>query len=226
MISVFDMYKIGIGPSSSHTVGPMKAGRQFIDELLAQNLLARTTAVRADVYGSLSLTGRGHNTDIAILLGLMGYLPDSVPIEHIEPAVAAVKTDGRLTLNEAEPARSKTIAFDFKADMPFHRDFLPLHENGMTLTAKADDTVLLAKTYYSIGGGFIVEEADFGKADNSAVEVPYPYKNAADILRHCHEQGLPLSSLMRKNELALRPEAELATASTAANTPKASCRDL
>ena len=210
MISVFDMYKIGIGPSSSHTVGPMKAGRQFLNELLAQNLLARTTAVRADVYGSLSLTGRGHNTDIAILLGLMGYLPDSVPIEHIEPAVAAVKTDGRLTLNEAEPARSKTIAFDFKADMPFHRDFLPLHENGMTLTAKADDTVLLTKTYYSIGGGFIVEEADFGKADNSAVEVPYPYKNAADILRHCHEQGLPLSSLMRKNELALRSEAELA----------------
>ena len=113
MISVFDMYKIGIGPSSSHTVGPMKAGRQFIDALLADNLLARTTAVRADVYGSLSLTGRGHNTDIAILLGLMGYLPDSVPIEHIEPAIAAVKTDGRLTLNEAEPARSKTIAFDF-----------------------------------------------------------------------------------------------------------------
>ena len=210
MISVFDMYKIGIGPSSSHTVGPMKAGRQFIDELLAQDLLARTTRVRADVYGSLSLTGRGHNTDIAILLGLMGYLPDSVPIEHIEAAIAAVKNDGRLTLNEAEPARSKTIAFDFKADMPFHRDFLPLHENGMTLTAKADDTVLLAKTYYSIGGGFIVEEAQFGKSDDNAVAVPYPYKNAEDILRHCREQGLPISSLMRKNELALRPEAELA----------------
>ena len=126
MISVFDMYKIGIGPSSSHTVGPMKAGKRFIDELLANNLLARTTRVRADVYGSLSLTGRGHNTDIAILLGLMGYQPDSVPIEHIEAAIAAVKADGRLTLNEADPATAQTLAFDYQADLPFHRNFLSI----------------------------------------------------------------------------------------------------
>ena len=210
MISVFDMYKIGIGPSSSHTVGPMKAGKRFIDELLARHLLARTTRVRADVYGSLSLTGRGHNTDIAILLGLMGYQPDSVPIEHIEAAIAAVKADGRLTLNEADPATAQTLAFDYQADLPFHRNFLPLHENGMTLTALADEETLLTKTYYSIGGGFIVEEADFGKADNHTLAVPYPYQHAADILRHCREQGLPISTLMRKNELALRPEAELA----------------
>ena len=210
MISVFDMFKIGIGPSSSHTVGPMKAGKQFIDELIAQNLLTRTSGVRADVYGSLSLTGRGHNTDLAILLGLMGYRPDSVPIAHIEPAIAAVKKEGFLTLNEADPANCQRIAFDFKADMPFHRQFLPLHENGMTLTAFAGDSVLYEKTYYSIGGGFITDAAHFGEAADSRVEVPFPYNNAADILRHCAEQGLPISSLARKNELALHSEAELA----------------
>ncbi len=209
MISVFDMFKIGIGPSSSHTVGPMKAGKQFIDDLIAQGVFARTDHVRADVYGSLSLTGRGHNTDLAILLGLMGYMPDSVPIEHIEPAIAAVKNDSRLILNEADPANSKTIPFDFKTDMPFHREFLKLHENGMTLTAWAGDEELLKKTYYSIGGGFIVDEEHFGQADADAKPVPFPYKNAADIVRHCNEQGLSISSLMRKNELALRSEEEL-----------------
>ena len=145
MISVFDMFKIGIGPSSSHTVGPMKAGKQFIDDLIAKGVFARTDHVRADVYGSLSLTGRGHSTDLAILLGLMGYMPDSVPIEHIEPAIAAIKSEGRLILNEADPANSKTIPFDFKTDMPFHREFLKLHENGMTLTAYAGDEELLKK---------------------------------------------------------------------------------
>ena len=209
MISVFDMYKIGIGPSSSHTVGPMKAGRQFIDDLLAAGQLVRTDHIRADVYGSLSLTGRGHNTDLAILLGLMGYRPDSVDIEYIPQAIEAVKTNGRLTLNEAEPENSQTIAFDFKADMPFHREFLKLHENGMTLTAYAGEEELLTKTYYSIGGGFIVDEEHFGKTTASAVQEPFPYQNAADILRHCAEQGLSISSLIRKNELALHSDEEL-----------------
>ena len=209
MISIFDMYKIGIGPSSSHTVGPMKAGRQFIDDLLAAGQLARTDHIRADVYGSLSLTGRGHNTDLAILLGLMGYRPDSVDIEYIPQAIEAVKTNGRLTLNEAEPENSQTIAFDFKADMPFHREFLKLHENGMILTAYAGEEVLLTKTYYSIGGGFIVDEEHFGKTTVSAVQEPFPYQNAADILRHCAEQGLSISSLIRKNELALHSDEEL-----------------
>ena len=209
MISIFDMYKIGIGPSSSHTVGPMKAGRQFIDDLLAAGQLARTDHIRADVYGSLSLTGRGHNTDLAILLGLMGYRPDSVDIEYIPQAIEAVKTNGRLTLNEAEPENSQTIAFDFKADMPFHREFLKLHENGMTLTAYAGEEELLTKTYYSIGGGFIVDEEHFGETTVSAVQEPFPYKNAADILRHCAEQGLSISSLIRKNELALHSDEEL-----------------
>lgn len=123
MISVFDMYKIGIGPSSSHTVGPDESR-----PAVPQRTAGAKTCLRAPPPSVPTFTarfpspGRGHNTDIAILLGLMGYLPNSVPIEHIEPAIAAVKTDGRLTLNEAEPARSKTIAFDFKADMPFHRD--------------------------------------------------------------------------------------------------------
>ncbi|MDO4643593.1 MAG: L-serine ammonia-lyase [Cardiobacteriaceae bacterium] len=209
MISVFAMYKIGIGPSSSHTVGPMKAGRQFIDDLLAHNLLMRTDRIRADVYGSLSLTGRGHNTDIAILLGLMGYHPDSVDIEYIPQAIAAVKTTHQLTLNEANPNQSKCIAFDYQEDMPFHHNFLPLHENGMTLNAYANDVLLLSKTYYSIGGGFIVDAEHFGMNNDYAVEIPFPYKNAEDLLHHCRESGLPFSSVAKRNELALYDEATL-----------------
>ena len=209
MISVFDMYKIGIGPSSSHTVGPMKAGRQFVLDLLTAGLLARTDHVRADVYGSLSLTGRGHNTDLAILLGLMGYQPDSVDIEYIPQAIEAVKINGHLTLNEADPANSRTIAFDFKVDMPFHREFLKLHENGMTLTACAGEEVLLTKTYYSIGGGFIVDEEHFGVADKSESNEPFPYRNAAELVRHCKDQGLPISGIIRQNELSQRSETEL-----------------
>ena len=191
MISIFDMYKIGIGPSSSHTVGPMKAGRQFIDDLLAAGQLARTDHIRADVYGSLSLTGRGHNTDLAILLGLMGYRPDSVDIEYIPRAIEAVKTNGRLTLNEAEPENSQTIAFDFKADMPFHREFLKLHENGMILTAYAGEEVLLTKTYYSIGGGFIVDEEHFGKRTLPLPERgghPAPLRRAGPLHLLAHPQ--------------------------------------
>ena len=210
MISVFDMYKIGIGPSSSHTVGPMKAGRQFVFGLLAAGLLARTDHIRADVYGSLSLTGRGHNTDLAILLGLMGYQPDSVDIEYIPKAIEAVKTDHRLTLNEADPAHSKTIAFDFKADMPFHREFLKLHENGMTLTAWADNEQLLSKTYYSIGGGFIVDEEHFGAASVGESHEPYPYHNAAELVAHCTAQGKSISDIIRANELSVRSADELA----------------
>ncbi|UKH32757.1 L-serine ammonia-lyase [Actinobacillus pleuropneumoniae] len=209
MISVFDIFKVGIGPSSSHTVGPMKAAKQFIDELLVRKLLAKTDRLQADIYGSLALTGRGHSTDIAVVMGLMGYLPDNVDIERIETVIEQVKQESRLVVAEAIPEMAKTIIFDFYKDMPFHYDFLARHENGMILKAFEGETLLFEKTFYSIGGGFIVDDENFDSQADDTVSVPFPYKNAEDLLKHCKEQGLPLSSLVWKNETALRPKQEI-----------------
>ncbi|MBE2894093.1 L-serine ammonia-lyase [Spirabiliibacterium falconis] len=200
MISIFDMFKVGIGPSSSHTVGPMKAGKQFLDELLSQNLLSEIDRICVDVYGSLAFTGIGHSTDIAIIMGLTGALPDTVDIEAIPHFMAALKRDHRLPI-----AHHKTITFNIEQDLRFHATFLPLHENGMRFRAFRQDTLCYAQTYYSIGGGFIVDEAHFNQADNTPQDVPYPYHSADDILTHCQTQGFAISTLMLKNEAALRP---------------------
>ncbi|ALB67995.1 L-serine dehydratase [Cronobacter dublinensis 1210] len=205
MISVFDIFKIGIGPSSSHTVGPMKAGKQFTDDLIAQRLLEKVTKVVVDVYGSLSLTGKGHHTDIAIIMGLAGNLPDTVDIDSIPGFIQDVNTHSRLML----AGGAHEVAFPVDQCMNFHADNLPLHENGMRITALANDEVIYSQTYYSIGGGFIVDEAHFGQTQTSTTPVPYPYKTAADLQRHCRETGLSLSGLMMKNELALHSKEAL-----------------
>lgn len=197
MISVFDMFKVGIGPSSSHTVGPMKAAKEFVDELQSRKFLAKIDRLKVDVYGSLSLTGRGHNTDIAIIMGLMGYLPHNVDIERIDNTIESLKQNKQLVVAESSD-EPKQIQFDFFEDMPFHNDFLPLHENGVKFTALSGEEILFENTYYSIGGGFIVDEANFEKVKESDVSVPFPYRNAADLLRHCKENGLPISSLVWK----------------------------
>ncbi|MBN6076469.1 L-serine ammonia-lyase [Aggregatibacter actinomycetemcomitans] len=207
MISVFDMFKIGIGPSSSHTVGPMKAGKQFIDDLITQHLLEKTQKIQVDVYGSLSMTGLGHGTDIAIIMGLAGYLPHNVEIERIPAFIAEVKKIAKLPLAEGK----QLTQFDPATDMIFHQTFLPLHENGMTITAFHQEQELYKQTYYSIGGGFIVDEAHFNQTEKNEMNVPYPYHIAADILRSCQESGLSISSLMMQNELALHSEDELKT---------------
>ncbi|KGQ58078.1 L-serine dehydratase 1 [Gallibacterium anatis] len=205
MISVFDMYKIGIGPSSSHTVGPMKAGKEFIDHLVQQQQLKQVTRLHIDVYGSLSMTGRGHNTDIAIILGLAGYLPDNVDIDHIPLFIDQIKKQKRFPLALAQ----HEIAFDFYQDMQFHSTFLPLHENGMTISAYHQDECLYSNTYYSIGGGFIVDEAHFNQEQSDEQQVPFPYKSAADLIHHCQENGLAISGIMLRNELALHGKTEL-----------------
>ncbi|EOL8938768.1 L-serine ammonia-lyase [Cronobacter dublinensis] len=205
MISVFDIFKIGIGPSSSHTVGPMKAGKQFTDDLIAQRLLEKVTKVVVDVYGSLSLTGKGHHTDIAIIMGLAGNLPDTVDIDSIPGFIQDVNTHSRLMLASG----AHEVAFPVDQCMNFHADNLPLHENGMRITALANDEVIYSQTYYSIGGGFIVDEAHFGQTQTSTTPVLYPYKTAADLQRHCRETGLSLSGLMMKNELALHSKEAL-----------------
>ena len=200
MISVFDMFKVGIGPSSSHTVGPMKAGKQLIDDLIARGQFEQTMDLHVDVYGSLSMTGRGHSTDIAIIMGLAGYLPHNVDIDMIPHFIEKVKQTALLPISEGK----KTVKFDFENNLIFHRTFLKLHENGMTITALDEHrTELYRQTYYSIGGGFIVDEAHFGNEEKSTITVPYPYKNAEDILKHCSDNGLMLSTVMLENEIAL-----------------------
>ncbi len=205
MISVFDIFKIGIGPSSSHTVGPMKAGKQFTDDLINQGLLQSVTRVVVDVYGSLSLTGKGHHTDIAIIMGLAGNLPDTVDIDAIPGFIQDVETRGRLMLASGQ----REVEFPLDNCMNFHADNLSLHENGMRITALSGERTVYSQTYYSIGGGFIVDEAHFGEVNATQAHVPYPYSSAADLQRHCRETGLSLSGLMMKNELALHTKEEL-----------------
>ena len=205
MVSVFDIFKIGIGPSSSHTVGPMKAGKQFIDDLLAAGQLHDTTRIAVDVYGSLSLTGKGHHTDIAIIMGLAGNLPHDVDIDSIAGFMRDVEQRGRLLLAKGV----HEVDFPQLGGMNFHSTNLPLHENGMSISAYAGEQVLHSKTYYSIGGGFIVDEENFGQLANSSVAVPYPYRSALDLQQHCKDTGLSLSGLVMQNELALRSKAEI-----------------
>ncbi len=199
MISVFDMFKVGIGPSSSHTVGPMKAGKQFVDLLIEQGKLQDVTRVAVDVYGSLSLTGKGHHTDIAIIMGQAGFEPASVDIDSIPVFIKDVEARERLLL--AQGARE--VDFPREGGMVFRSENLSLHENGMTLYAFAGDRLLERKTYYSIGGGFIVDEAHFGQSVLDEVAVPYPFHLAKELLSHCRDTGMSLSGLVMKNELAL-----------------------
>lgn len=209
MISVFNMFKVGIGPSSSHTVGPMKAAKQFIDELLNKGKFQRTSRIVVDVYGSLALTGRGHNTDTAIIMGLMGYLPDNVDISRIDSVISHIKQFYQITLNEASPTQSKEIAFDFYQNIPFHFEFLPRHENAMTITAYEQQTPIYMKTFYSIGGGFIVDDEHFALTQQENISIPYPYQYASDILQYCKDLSISISSFAWKNELALHSKQEI-----------------
>ncbi|ADO48234.1 L-serine ammonia-lyase [[Enterobacter] lignolyticus] len=205
MISIFDMFKVGIGPSSSHTVGPMKAGKQFVDDLVEKGLIDDVTRVVVDVYGSLSLTGKGHHTDIAIIMGLAGNMPDTVDIDAIPAFIRDVETRGKLPLARGR----REVDFPLNDGMRFHSDNLSLHENGMQIHALVGDKVVYSKTYYSIGGGFIVDEEHFGKDSSSELNVPYPFKSATDMLGYCKETGLSLSGMVMHNELALHSKQEI-----------------
>ncbi|GGY05536.1 L-serine ammonia-lyase [Streptomyces anandii] len=207
-ISVFDLFSIGIGPSSSHTVGPMRAARIFARRLRGEGLLERTASLRAELYGSLGATGHGHGTPKAVLLGLEGDSPRTVDVETADERVEAIKASGRLRLlGEHE------IAFSFDDDMVLHRrKALPYHANGMTLWAyDASGAELLTKTYYSVGGGFVVDEdavgADRIKLDDTVLK--YPFRTGDELLRLTKETGLSISSLMLENERAWRTEEEI-----------------
>lgn len=205
MSSVFDIFKIGIGPSSSHTVGPMFAGKKFTDELIAQNLMPSVTRIEADVYGSLSLTGKGHQTDIAIIMGLAGNKPDTVDIDSISDFINKVTKTKSLCIYDGK----YVVDFPLETSMVFHNEFLPLHENGMVLSAYKGDELLFTQTYYSVGGGKIVMEQDFGKEEQNSIKLPYPFHSASELLAHCSDTGLSISSIVMKNELAMHSKEEI-----------------
>ncbi|RJT17398.1 L-serine ammonia-lyase [Buttiauxella izardii] len=205
MISIFDMFKVGIGPSSSHTVGPMKAGKLFVDDLVEKGLLESTTRIAVDVYGSLSLTGKGHHTDIAIIMGLAGNEPATVDIDSIPAFIRDVETRERLWLAQGR----HEVDFPKDSGMCFRNDNLSLHENGMTVHAFSGEQEIYTKTYYSIGGGFIVDEENFGKDAVDEIVVPYSFNSAEEMLNHCKETGMSLSGVIMQNELALHSRKEI-----------------
>ena len=207
-ISVFDLFSIGIGPSSSHTVGPMRAARMFARRLRNEDLLDSVASVRAELYGSLGATGHGHGTPKAVLLGLEGDSPRTVDVESADERVEKIKEGGLIRLlGEHE------IAFSFDDDMVLHRrKALPYHANGMTLWAfDASGAELLTKTYYSVGGGFVVDEDAVG-ADRIVLDdtvLKYPFRTGDELLRLTRETGLSISALMLENERAWRTEEEI-----------------
>ncbi|GGQ95731.1 L-serine ammonia-lyase [Streptomyces flaveolus] len=207
-ISVFDLFSIGIGPSSSHTVGPMRAARMFARRLRNEELLGSVASVRAELYGSLGATGHGHGTPKAVLLGLEGESPRTVDVETADDRVETIRTSGRIRL-----LGEREIAFSYDDDMVLHRrETLPYHANGMTLWAyDAAGTEVLSKTYYSVGGGFVVDEdavgADRIKLDDTVLK--YPFRTGDELLRLTEETGLSISALMLENERAWRDEDEI-----------------
>jgi L-serine dehydratase len=211
-ISVFDLFKIGIGPSSSHTVGPMRAARLFALRLAHDGLLERTARVAGQLYGSLGATGKGHGSDKAVLLGLAGHEPDTVDVDAIPALLAAIRGGGQLPLLGRHP-----IAFAEKTDLKFHRrETLPFHANGMRFTAfDAAGTELCTRAYYSVGGGFVVSDevaADGAKQKviaPDATVLPHPFTTGDQLLAQTKALGVGIAEVMRRNERHWRSDAEI-----------------
>ena len=215
-LSVFDMFRIGIGPSSSHTVGPMRAGLAFTTELAA---LAQPARIAVDLYGSLGATGRGHSTDRAVLLGLAGHDPETVAIDVVDALLPALAATGSLTL-----PGGTAIPLDLAADVRFTpRTVLPYHVNALTITASDHrGRTVLQRTYYSVGGGFVMVQTNDDASDPQVaslatsqsgvgidVPAPHPFTTAAQLLAACAESGLSIAELVRANEEAVRPHATI-----------------
>jgi L-serine dehydratase len=205
MLSAFDIFKIGIGPSSSHTVGPMRAALLFARSLEQRGLLARVARLRVDLFGSLGATGHGHATDQGVILGLFGDAPDTVRPETVQPRLEALRRGGTLMLLGSTP-----IAFDRVRDIAFRgEESLPEHPNAMRFTAFAtDDAVLAEGRYFSVGGGFVVEGGQ-AVAQTAAVAVPHPFSTGDELMAQCRANDLSVAALVLRNECAWRPEAEV-----------------
>ncbi|MCA4134559.1 L-serine ammonia-lyase [Arthrobacter sp. M4] len=207
-LSTLDLFSVGIGPSSSHTVGPMRAARLFTNSLAAAGLLESVARVKSELFGSLGATGHGHGSDKAVILGLQGESPETVDTDRADQMVADAAHARKLNL-----AGSRPISFYKDDDVILHRrKSLPAHPNGMTFTAyDAEGTVLREGTFYSVGGGFVVDEQAAGAdriVEDSTV-LPYPFTTGAQLLAHCRREGMRISDIMLANELAWRTEEEL-----------------
>ena len=199
MISIFDIFKIGIGPSSSHTVGPMKAAAAFADLLNAENLDTQVARIVIEVYGSLALTGIGHGTFDALLLGLEGSLPHDIPLADIPQRLERIRTQHVLKLNGREMAFNPEKDLDIRGDK-----VLPKHPNGLNFIAyHSDGLKLKEQIYYSVGGGFIVTDEGFAQEAQENSDVPYPYKNCDELLAQCRLNQLNISEVVLANEAAL-----------------------
>ncbi len=205
-ISVFDMLKIGVGPSSSHTLGPWRAAERFLEELKEEAILEDITRVKVDLYGSLSLTGKGHATDLAVMLGLSGQDPEYIPVEDIAGIIKKIETTSEINLGN-----QKMIPFYFLQDIVFNKDFLPFHANGLKFTAYKSDDSEYESTFYSIGGGFVVKEERTNAKIKEVIKCafPYPVQNAAELLNYTISENKSISEIVYENEISMRPEAEV-----------------
>ena len=203
-ISIFDMLKVGIGPSSSHTIGPWRAVEAFLGLLRAEELLESVEEMHIDLYGSLAKTGRGHGTDIAVMMGLLGEDPTLCETEGIQTLRQRTEQSGTILLGGHHP-----IPFKPSENILFHfNESLPFHANGMRLRASLADSTERQETYYSVGGGFVVQE-DQPETEHERVSLPYPCDTAADLLAHCHAHDLRIWEMVQANELAWRSPIEI-----------------
>jgi len=205
-ISVFDMLKIGVGPSSSHTLGPWRAAERFLKELRDKNLIQNVNRVKVDLYGSLSLTGKGHATDLAVMLGLSGQDPEYIPVENIDGIIKNIENK-----NEINLGNEIVVPFYFLQDIVFNKNFLPFHANALTFTAYTNDDQEYVSTFYSIGGGFVVKEEADSSADANAkqIEFPYPINLASELLEYCKKENRKISEIVYENEKSMRTEEEI-----------------
>ncbi|PXY46065.1 L-serine ammonia-lyase [Flavobacterium hydrophilum] len=205
-ISVFDMLKIGVGPSSSHTLGPWRAAERFLKELRDHSILEQIIRIKVDLYGSLSLTGKGHATDLAVMLGLSGQDPEYIPVENISGIIKTIETRNEIVLGN-----QFTIPFYFLQDIVFNKDFLPFHANGLKFTAYKNDDSEYESTFYSIGGGFVVKEERTNAQNNMAIKCAFPFMidNADDLLKYTIEENKTISEIVYENEKSMRSEEEI-----------------
>ncbi|RLJ68833.1 L-serine dehydratase [Lacinutrix venerupis] len=205
-ISVFDMLKIGVGPSSSHTLGPWRAAERWLHELKQDNVFNDVTRVQVDLYGSLSLTGKGHATDLAVMLGLSGSDPEYIPTETIDIIIASIENTEKLVLGN-----EKIIDFDKNSEIIFNRVFLPFHSNAITFTAFSMNTEIHQSTFYSIGGGFVIKEERTVDAENKELikEFPFPSHTAKQLLNFCNTENKSISEIVLENERSLRDDEKI-----------------
>ncbi len=205
-ISVFDMLKVGVGPSSSHTLGPWRAAQRWIEELKNKNIFDKVVSIHIDLYGSLSLTGKGHATDIAVMLGLCGFDPVLMDIQSIAPEIQKIRDTKTIKLKG-----EKTIAFDAKEQLKFNRRFLEFHPNGMIFRAVLENGKKNVSSFYSIGGGFVVKEERKNAKKKMEIfkEFPFPIEKATELLSYCKSENKRISEIVLENERSLRSDEEI-----------------